>query len=356
VKKLGWRLVGSGALLGVIAWRLDWARVGAAFAGLRLSLWLAAVGLYLVAQVISSVRWRMLARVLHLGGTVRQYVWWYYIGTFFNMCLPTSVGGDVVRAWYLARQAGPTPLGRKTSAAVSVLADRLSGLALLCVLAVGAALCSPVPLDGWMTACVAAIGIGLVAGLCSLPLARRCLTAWPGLLPAGVRLKVERLLDTVLLYRGHGRVLLSTTVLSAVIQVLNAVLVWMTSVALGLEVPLTWYCLAVPLVTLLTLLPISLNGMGLREVGYVVLLRPAGVDAAHAVTLAFLGFAVTLVSSLAGLGCLISNSERGARNSELPELRTPSSALRVRGGGASDDDPVRGDPDQGRTRQPPAAA
>jgi uncharacterized membrane protein YbhN (UPF0104 family) len=271
----------------------------------------------------------------------------------------------VVRAWYLARQPGPVPpLGRTTSAVVSVFADRLSGVCLLCVLAVGAALCSPIPLPDWVAACVLAIGGGLVLGLLVLPLARGVLSRWPALVPVRLRERLERLLDAILIYGRHGRVLLATTLLSAVIQFLNAVLVWMTGVALGLDVPLTWYCLIVPLVTLLTLLPISLNGMGLRELGYVVLLLPVGVDESHAVTLAFLGFAVSVVSSLAGLGFYLADQNRGAWGvkSEAESTETASSSHAPRltihdpEEDANDDDPVRGDSDQGRTRQPPAAA
>jgi uncharacterized membrane protein YbhN (UPF0104 family) len=352
-------------LLGLVAWRLDWARVGDSFAELRVGLWLAAVGLYIGAQLVSSVRWRMMARVLGLGGTTRQYVGWYYIGMFFNLCLPTSVGGDVVRAWYLARQPGPVPpLGRTTSAVVSVFADRLSGVCLLCALAVGAALCSPVPLPDWVAVCVAVIGGGLALGLIALPIARRLLAARPGLLPAGLRDKAERLLDATLIYARHGRVLVVTTFLSAFVQVLNAVLVWMTGVALGLEVPLTWYCVVVPLVVLLTLLPISLNGMGLRELGYVVLLLPAGVDESKAVTLAFLGFAVTVLSSLIGLGFYLVEQNRGAwgvergAENEGPACspHAPRLTLHERKEGSRHDGPVRGDSDQGRARQPPAAA
>jgi uncharacterized protein (TIRG00374 family) len=367
VKKVRWRILGSVLLLSLVAWRLDWARVGAAFAGLRVSLWLAAVGMYLLAQVVSSVRWRMMARVLGLTGTTRQYVGWYYIGMFFNLCLPTSVGGDVVRAWYLARQPGGTPpLGRTTSAVVSVFADRLSGVCLLCLLAVVAALLSPVPLPDWVAVCVTVIGAGLVVGLVALPVARRLLAAWPGLLPENLRDRVERLLDAFLIYARRGRVLLASTLLSAFVQVLNAVLVWMTGVALGLDVPVTWYCLIVPLVVLLTLLPVSLNGMGLRELGYVVLLMPVGVDESKAVTLAFLGFAVTLLSSLLGLGFYLAErgqeelriADCGLRIADCADSSNPQFAIRnpQSGEGSRDDSPVRGDSDQGRARKPPAAA
>jgi hypothetical protein len=69
---------------------------------------------------------------------------------------------------------------------------------------------------------------------------------------------------------------------------------------MGLTVPLVYYALAVPLVTLLTLVPISLNGMGLRELGMILVLAPLGVGAPQAATLSVLQFAVYSLSGLVG--------------------------------------------------------
>src|SRR5207244_2735510 len=99
-RRMKWiKFLVSGALLALLAWRTDWARLSAAFAGLRLNFWLAAVGLYVLTQVVSAVRWQMLSRPLGFEQPLSHYVGFYFIGMFFNLFLPTSVGGDVVRAW-----------------------------------------------------------------------------------------------------------------------------------------------------------------------------------------------------------------------------------------------------------------
>ena len=67
---------------------------------------LLAVGLYLATQAVSALRWRLLAGVHGFGGSTARYVAYYFIGMFFNLVLPTSVGGDVVRAWYLDERSG----------------------------------------------------------------------------------------------------------------------------------------------------------------------------------------------------------------------------------------------------------
>jgi uncharacterized membrane protein YbhN (UPF0104 family) len=128
-------------ILAVLAWRTDWHQVGEAFAHLRWGLWLLAVPLYVLTQVVSSLRWQWLSRPLGFDRPLRHYFAFYFIGMFFNLVLPTSVGGDVVRAWYLDGGSG-----RRLSAFLSVFVERLSGLMVLIVIACVADLLCPVPL------------------------------------------------------------------------------------------------------------------------------------------------------------------------------------------------------------------
>src|SRR3954452_25504408 len=72
------RPAGSVALLAFLAWRTDWGEIARAFAGLRLGWWLLAVGLYAMTQVVSSLRWRLLAGPLGFRQTLRQFIAYYY--------------------------------------------------------------------------------------------------------------------------------------------------------------------------------------------------------------------------------------------------------------------------------------
>src|SRR5207302_10453859 len=91
------------------------------------------------------------------------FIAYYYVGMFFNLVLPTSVGGDVVRAWYLDGRSG-----RKVSAFLSVFADRASGLLMLIAIACAAALCSPLDLPPRVTWTVYGIGAAAALGLLGL--------------------------------------------------------------------------------------------------------------------------------------------------------------------------------------------
>jgi uncharacterized membrane protein YbhN (UPF0104 family) len=336
-----WRLVGSVLLVSLIAWRLNWRQVGSAFGALDVRLWVAGMGVYLVAQVASSLRWLLLARPLGLGGGLGRYTGYYFIGMFFNLVLPTSVGGDVVRAWYLARQAGPAPpAGRRTAAFLSVLADRANGLAVLIAVACAGLWFYPVPLPGWVTATVTGMGAAALCGVALLPL----LPALQPMLPE--RPLVQQMVGGAIVYLRHGRALAAASLLSLAVQLANVVITWLIGQGLGLAVPFPYYCILMSVVAVLTLLPISVNGMGLREGGTVLLLAPLGVGSAEAVTLALLTFAVQALASLGGCGFYLFG--RFPRFTAAPEGAAAE--------GRSDAHAVGGGADQGRARKPSAAA
>src|SRR5205085_12047695 len=106
------------------------------------------------------------------------------------------------------------------------------------------------------------------------------------------------------------RLLAESTLMSIVVQVAAILILWCLGIGLGVDVPITYYCVLVPMVSLLMLLPISVNGMGVREGGTVLFLLPLGIDESAALTLAFLwfttGVAVSLMGGvvyLAGISC-----------------------------------------------------
>ncbi|HZU37487.1 MAG TPA: lysylphosphatidylglycerol synthase transmembrane domain-containing protein [Gemmataceae bacterium] len=276
----------SVGLLGWLAWRTDWSQVREALAEVRLQTWLFALALYLGSQVVSGIRWSWLARPFGFRAPLWRYVECILIGMYFNLFLPTSVGGDVVRAWYLDANSG-----RRAEAFVSVFADRLTGLLVLVMLACLAVVLSPVAMPPWVPACVWTVAGCTVAAVVALPLVTRWTHRFTRFQPAAKAIRF---------YVRHPRVLLAALALSVLVQAANIVLVWILGQAITPQVPPLYYWIFVPMVTLLTLVPISLNGMGVREWGVVWFLHPFGVVAGAALSLSFLWFLVMTMSSLLG--------------------------------------------------------
>jgi uncharacterized membrane protein YbhN (UPF0104 family) len=327
----GLRLAVSAGLLAWVAWQTDWGQVGGAFARLEAGWWLAAVLALVLAQLASARRWQLLAAPLGFPRPLRQMTAFYLIGTYFNLVLPTSVGGDVVRTWYLDGRSG-----RRLAAFATVLLDRLSGLVvLLAIAALGVAL-SPVALPAWVVAFVGGTCGCALLGLAALPLLARA--------GAGLPPRARQVLDALAVVCSP-RLLLATTALSAAVQVANVLLVWLVGRAVAAPVPAAYYWVLVPMVSLLTLVPVSVNGMGVREGAMVLFLTPLGVGRGTALTIAFLWFAATAAVSLAGGVVYL-----------LGHFPPPALAPGSADEGQSHDGPVGGHPDQGRARQPKAAA
>jgi uncharacterized membrane protein YbhN (UPF0104 family) len=288
------RIAVSVGLLTILALRTDWHRMGEAFRHLRVSLWFVALAIYLAAQLISGFRWQLLAAPLGFGGSLWRYSAFYFIGMFFNMMLPTSVGGDVVRAWYLDHRPG-----RRLNALLSVLADRGSGLLVLLLIACVAVAACPIVLPRWIVLGVWSTAAAALAGILFLPTLKRWTWRYN---------RVQRLSDSISIYRLHPWLLLGTGLLSVFVQAANVLIVCVLGLAIGIDIPAFYYWIFVPMVTLVTLLPVSLNGMGIREGSTVLFLAPLGVNSDAALCLSLLWFSVFTAASLLGglvylLGC-----------------------------------------------------
>jgi uncharacterized membrane protein YbhN (UPF0104 family) len=317
------RLLISVGLLVWLAARTDWHQVARTFRELRIEWWLGALGLFVLTQVLSAYRWQIVARPLGFQQSLKQFTGFYFIGMFFNLFLPTSVGGDVVRAWYL--DGGSR---RRLAAFLSAFVDRCSGLFLLLALACLAMALCPMALPSWIAWSVWTSGACALTGLFLLPSLARL---------TGRFARVRRLSDNARLYLRHPGLILACCGLSLIIQAANVVVVWMIGIALHAPIPAYYYGICVPMVTLLTLIPISLNGMGVREGGLVLFLAPLGIGESTALGLAFLWFSVFTAASLLGGGVYLLG-------------RFPSPQVRA------EHESVGGDSDQGRTGQLKTAA
>ena len=276
----------SGGLLIWIGTKTDWSQVGEAFVNLRFGWWLGAVGLFIAAQILATLRWKAMADTLRFERSTPVMIRFLFVGMFFNLVLPTSIGGDVVRAWYLDGGSG-----RRLAALASVFLDRFVGLLALLVMAVAAVMFSPLELPPWIALSVYGMAGGAVIGLALLPVFAK---------PKLVGEHRARKMQTMLGVLRSPAVLTRTLSISIIVQIASVIQVWMVGQALNSPVPASFYWVLVPMVSVLTLLPVSVSGMGVREGATVVLLAPLGIAEGPALTLALMWFATYAATSLLG--------------------------------------------------------
>jgi len=276
-------------LLAYLFGRIEWSQVRELACTLDGGWWLAALVVYVASQWASAWRWSRLTRPVGLSATYRQCLRWYFEGSFFSLCLPTSIGGDVWKAWRLAGTADARLL-----AGCTVLADRLAGLTALLVIGLSALAQRSFQLTPG--ACLffgAALYLGalaaIYAGLAALDwLARR---RWP---------LVGDLLFKLMPLGRHPSLFWKAVTWGLVVQSLNIAAVMLLGRALALDLPMGAYAAAVPLVALATVLPISLNGIGVREGGMAWMLASYAVPQTEAAALGLLWTLVNMTSGLLG--------------------------------------------------------
>ena len=257
-----------------------------------------ALVVYLVSQGVSTMRWAMLVRPLGFGTPFKDLILYYLIGMFFNLFAPGTVGGDVSRVYYLARdQESVQAQGWSTStvrAAIAVFMDRAIGMVVLIWLGAAGLLLFPayaVPPALRSVTFVLALGF-ILAGLL-LPVFRR-------LLPEDGHTLVVKLRLALRSYRAHWRAVITAVLLSLVIHLIQS---WMHVVmgwALGIDIPFSYCVIAYPLVGAFSALPISLNGFGLREGGYLFLLGIIGINSEKGIAFGLLLFVIVAIDSLLG--------------------------------------------------------
>jgi len=257
-----------------------------------------AAAVYLVTQAISALRWAILSRPLGFTSTMTNIVVYYLIGMFFNLFAPSTVGGDLCRIYYLSRDAGmDSGEGGPRStlpAAVSVLMDRAVGMIVLLWLgAIGLVLFPKYAVPWSIRVTTLGLSLAFILAVLLLPVLRRVLPNDGHSLVVKLRLAVRS-------YRTRWQAVPQATALSFVIHLIQA---WMHVVlgwAIGLDIPFSYCIIVYPLVGVFAAIPVSFNGIGLREGGYMFMLGVIGVSSAQGVAFGLLLFAVVTFDSLLG--------------------------------------------------------
>ncbi len=279
--------------------KVDFEHFGAVLLGARLSVLLVAFAVLWMGHYICIFRWRMLMRplmpVLSLGHLFAIYC----IGLFFNLIFPTVVGGDVVKMYYAGK---PSKLYAQSFAATFL--DRDAGMLAMMLIACMVTLVHPVSVPGipvgliiWATSLLFLLGNIVVFA----PSLHQTLTRFLHAvrLPK-VAVKADAISNAFQVMGRHRGVLIVSLAVSLVNQLLAISVTWVLAEGLRLDVPLRYFLLFVPVITLISMIPISLNGMGLREYAFMTLLGAIGIAPESCIALGLLSSAFIIVSSLPG--------------------------------------------------------
>jgi hypothetical protein len=303
------RIVVSVSLIGYVLTLIDLPRVLDRLAGVRMIVLIVVLLLQLVQMGLSTLKWKL---ILAADGVARPFgplLVVYLKGNFLSLFLPTSFGGDVYRIYSVHRSGGG--LARSTS---SVLFDRITGLfALVSIALVAYAFLPSHPYLGPMAAVYLA-GIGGFLGATSESAGRISDRIASPLLR-----RLASPLRSFSVYRRDPAMLAAAITIALLFQ-LNIVMInKLYCVALGIHMSLGHLLVIVPLIYLTEVLPISINGIGVRDSAYVFFFVLLGFASDEGLALALLVLLMRYVFGLIGGSLLLVESVR-ARNPRGTDL------------------------------------
>ncbi|MDZ7314999.1 MAG: flippase-like domain-containing protein [candidate division KSB1 bacterium] len=247
----------------------------------------------------SSWKWQIILRAMGIRLSAGKCFGLYAVGYFFNTILPTNVGGDVVRAYAVGKSTG-----KNAEAFSSVFVERFTGLAVLLAFAVLAFLLAIRRLSStWLIAALilSVLGFFLIFFLALNP---NMLSTLRRLLPFkplnSLLLKLQKFQNATLSLRGHPRVLAFAMVNSVFFYLLAVINVYVTSWAFSRDLSFSDSLIVTPIIMVITMLPISIGGIGLAEWAYVFTFERFGLLGAVGLSTALLMRAKALLAGLFG--------------------------------------------------------
>ena len=300
------RMAVSIGLLLIILSRLNLRDLGETLARVDPALLTLSGVIFLVANMVSVFKWRIVIRAQQQeqSSAKRHISYFYltslfYIGLFFSNFLPTNFGGDFIKAWKLGKATG-----LPAEAAGSVVADRVSSTIALLMMAIVPALIEVRLLGNGIAIMVIAMFIVslVMVGLFVSERAARKLGRFPVLRADyyGLRKHLKSFYYSLYDLRKRPYTLVAVMLISIVYQGLAVMQVYVLALSLGIHVSLIYFFLIFPVVIAVGMIPVSLNGIGVREGATVFLFGQVGVPATEAFSMSLLGLLVITVISLAG--------------------------------------------------------
>ena len=258
-----------------------------------------AFAVLLLGLVVNAFRWQLFLRPLGLGQPTTTLIRLTFVGTFFNAFLPTGFGGDAYKSFHLRGQLHGESASMSPPLA-TVFLDRLAGLVGLALLGLAGSVMRFVAGDhGRVTlaALLSSVGVLAASGAALMLAPRWAVSASrTSRMASRLRLFAQAFATAGREARAVGWGVLVGIVSALLLVAVNALL----AASLGISIPAAALPGIVLIASLMTIVPLSINGLGFRESAYVWCLAAYGIGHDEALAFAVLVLAVTLASCAVG--------------------------------------------------------
>jgi len=258
--------------------------------------------LNLLGRLISAIRWKYLLASQDIDIPLKVLVISLFVGHFFNNFLPSTVGGDAIRAYDSAKYSR-----RKIESMVTVITERIMGILALGTLAMGAVILNYFVFKKiygffWIIFefFIAIAFLFFLITITSNHFVNFLLKLLNQLKLSKIGNKIKKVFIVYDLVQKKKNVLFITFIISLILQ-LNVVLhYYLISKAIDMKISMLYIFTIIPIVLVILLIPISINGIGVRENAYAFLMALIGIPKEKAVAFSWIAFGFTLLMGILG--------------------------------------------------------
>lgn len=314
------RLGISAGLIGYLIYIADLPEIFDLMGSMNLAGLALAFAAFFLSIILLAFRWHLLNVSYGIQTSLNKLTVFYLIGQFFNNFLPTSIGGDLARAYYLAKDSG-----EKSASVGTVLLERVIGLLATLSLAFISLFWLMKYFHTRRIIYITVIVLSIIAAFLMSIMSRRIYRKFSKLLSLitfyQIGDKIVKVMDTLHYYRDKKVVLFGTYLYSLAAQFILIVMNYILARALGLnEISFGYLILVVPVTFVIGLLP-SINGIGVRDTGYILLLGRIGLEPSQILSLSFSVTIIPILISLIGGVYFLIYRQKGIEAPLLDEER-----------------------------------
>lgn len=311
----------TAALFYLIYEAVEWSTVSEMLLDIDLGVFAAAVAVFFLRNFFGALRLKILLKSKSYDVPVFYLYKDYFIGTLFNFYLPSAVGGDVVRGINLSGYGVD-----KMNVVSSILIERILGVLSLLLIPLISFGLEPETTDSLVVRPYLFFSVPLLllfGALYSDSVSNFLLGYLTKVRFRLFKIGVD-LLRSIRAYKRPGLNFVQGGVLSLVFQLSGIAATYLIAVSLGSKVGFVYFIGFLPIVWLISMIPISINGLGLREQSFIVLFGLAGMNAEMAVSISILFLFQMVLQALAGGGFFVAIKNRPltVRSKAGPELET----------------------------------
>ncbi len=257
-------------------------------------------GIAFIATVLMVWRWYLLLKAtLNKGGYFFKTVEYTFIGFFFNLIMPTSIGGDLVRAYLIGKNTG-----EMEKSSMTVLVDRFMGVASIFAIGLVSILLAFNELQDKRLFYIILSFFILIIISAMIFLNRKIMGFFSRIFDifklTGLKKRIKEFYEGIYVFKQHKLSIINVFILSIIMQLINVYSIFVLSKGMNIQVSFYYFLIFIPLIYVLQMLPISISGIGVRENSFVFFLGLVGVEKDSALLLSLLYFSFCIITGIIG--------------------------------------------------------